>query len=230
MAAPSLFPDGPSRRRRLGPFHGIFVHVERTLVAGILVLLPIGITLLIFKFFFDLLDPILKKPVAQLPGLSEVPGLGFGTLVVLVYFVGIVASLVVGRRLIGFGHRILEVIPVVKSIYGTTRSAVELLSNTNEHRYSGVVLIDFPRPGIQSIGLVTSQMIDTNGEKMLAVYIPTTPIPSSGFLVIAPEKSVTHTEMSVDDAMRVIISGGILAGRVFRQFGVVPQDTTRSNH
>ena len=71
--------------------------------------------------------------------------------------------------------------PSSRSIYGTTRSAVELLSNNSDSRYSGVVLIDWPRPGIKSIGLVTSRMVDTNGEEMLAVYIPTTPIPSSGF-------------------------------------------------
>ena len=119
---------------------------------------------------------------------------------------------------------------MVKSIYGTTRSAVELLGNTSENRYSGVVLIDFPHPGIQSIGLVTSRMMDTNGEEILAIYIPTTPIPSSGFLVMVPAKSVTPTEMTVDDAMKVVISGGILAGRIFEQFGVVAQNSPRSNH
>jgi len=229
LAGPSPpIPDTPLRRV-LGPFHRIVVHIQRTLGAGILVMLPIGITVLVFKFIFDLLDPILKEPWSFLPG-PEIFGIGFATLVILVYLVGIVASLVIGRRLIGVGHRILEFIPVVKSVYGTTRSAVELLSSTNENRYSGVVLIDFPHPGIQSIGLVTSRMIDTNGEEILAVYIPTTPIPSSGFLVMVPAKSVTPTEMTVDDAMKVIISGGILAGRIFRQFGVLAQDTPRSNH
>ena len=72
-------------------------------------------------------------------------------------------------------------------------------------------------------------MVDTNGEEMLAVYIPTTPIPSSGFLVMVAAKEVTHTEMSVDDAMKVVISGGILAGRVFQQFGVMAQDNSSSN-
>ena len=67
MAAPPPFPDGP-RRHRLGPFHGLFVHFERTLGAGILVVLPIGITILFFKFFFDLLDPLLKRPIGLLPG------------------------------------------------------------------------------------------------------------------------------------------------------------------
>ena len=226
-------PDHGSQRRRLGPIRRFVVHIQRTLVAGILVTLPIGITVLIFKFFFDLLDPILREPLGLLPG-PEIPGIGFAALVVLVYLIGLVAAHVVGRRLIELGHRMLEVIPGVKTIYGTTRSAIELLSHSNSNatddRYSGVVLIDFPRPGIQAIGLITSRMVDTNGEEILAVYVPTTPIPSSGFLVMTPANMVTHTDMTVDDAMKVVISGGILAGQVFKQFGVAIQGSSRPNH
>ena len=112
-----------SRRHRLGPLHGIVVHIERTLGAGILVVLPIGVTALILKFFFDLLDPLLQDPVlSRLPG-PEIPGLGLLALVILVYVAGLVTTQVVGRMMVEFGHRVLEVIPVVKSIYGTTRSA-----------------------------------------------------------------------------------------------------------
>ncbi len=231
MTAQLEAPNPGSQRRRLEPLRAFVVHIQRTLGAGILVTLPIGITVLIFKFFFDLLDPILKEPLRLLPG-PDIPGIGFGALVVLVYIIGLVAAHVVGRRLIELGHRVLEVIPGVKIIYGTTRSAIELLSNSssNEHRYSGVVLIDFPRPGIQAIGLVTSRMVDTNGEEILAVYVPTTPIPSSGFLVMTPSNAVTHTDMTVDDAMKVVISGGILAGQVFKQFGVAIQGSPRPNH
>ncbi len=223
--------DPGSQRRRLGPLRRFVAHIQRTLAAGILVTLPIGITVLIFKFFFDLLDPILKEPLGLLPG-PEIPGIGFAALVVIVYLIGLVGAHVVGRRMIDLGHRALEVIPGVKIIYGTTRSAIELLSNsnTNEHRYSGVVLIDFPRPGIQAIGLITSRMVDTDGEEILAVYVPTTPIPSSGFLVMTPANSVTHTDMTVDDAMKVVISGGILAGQVFQQFGVAIHGSSRPNH
>lgn len=229
MAEPPPPPYSPPRSDRSSPIRKIVVHIQRTLGAGILVTLPIGITVLVLKFLFDLLDGILKDPLGLLPG-PEIPGIGLAVLIISVYLVGIIAAHVVGRRLIDVGHRILEVIPVVKNIYGTTRSAVELLSNNNDSRYSGVVLIDWPRPGIQSIGLVTSRMLDTTGEEILAVYIPTTPIPSSGFLVMVPAKDVTHTEMSVDDAMKVVISGGILAGRVFQQFGVMAQESPSSNH
>ena len=213
----------------MGPLHGLVVHVERTLGAGILVVLPIGVTALILKFFFDLLDPLLQDPVlSKLPG-PEIPGLGLLALVVLVYLAGLVTTQVLGRSMLDFGHRVLEFIPVVKSIYGTTRSAVEFLSNSNDLPYSRVVLVAFPHPGMQSIGLVTSRMLDADGEGMLAVYIPTTPIPSSGFLVMVRAEDVISTGMTVEDAMKVIISGGLLAEREFQQLPVFNRAKSSSN-
>ena len=152
-------------------------------------MLPVGITALVLKFIFDLLTPILQPVTDLLPG-PDIRGTGLIALLLLIYIIGLVAAFVVGRRIIGVAHRAMEVIPVVKGIYSTTRTAVQLLSNNSRSgdtsdiaSYSGVVLIDFPRPGIRSIGLVTSQMYDAGGQEVLAVYVPTTPIPSSGFLV-----------------------------------------------
>ena len=200
-------------------------HFQRTLAAGILVMLPIGITALVLKFVFDLLTPILQPLTDLLPG-PDVHGTGLVALLLLTYVVGLVAAFVVGRRLIALAHRAMEVIPVVKSIYSTTRTAVELISNsgrangaTQADRYSGVVLVEFPRPGIRSIGLITSQMYDAEGQEVLSVYVPTTPIPSSGFLVIVPSSEVTHLDMSVDEAMSVVVSGGILSERMFSRSG-----------
>lgn len=221
--------ESASSRRRLGPLRRLVVHIERTLGAGILVVLPIGVTALILKFFFDLLDPLLQDPVlSKLPG-PEIPGLGLLALVVLVYCAGLVTTQVLGRSVLEFGHRVLEFIPVVKSIYGTTRSAVELLSNSTDLPYSRVVLVAFPHPGMQSIGLVTSRMLDADGEGTLAVYIPTTPIPSSGFLVMVKAEDVTPTDMTVEDAMKVIISGGLLAEQEFQQLPVFKRAKSSSN-
>ena len=162
-------PVGTDSRRRRGPFRHVLVHFERTLGAGILVVLPIGITVLILKLFFDLLDPLLDPAVDLVPGISEIHGLGLVALLILIYLLGLVAAHVLGVRLINFGHRLMEFIPVVKSIYGTARTAVIMLSSSNDHPYSGVVLVQFPHAGMRSIGLVTSHMVDTDGEEMLAV-------------------------------------------------------------
>tara|TARA_B100001013_G_scaffold18490_1_gene10469 strand:- start:493 stop:1212 length:720 start_codon:yes stop_codon:yes gene_type:complete len=230
--------DSVVRRNRLGPLRRPVLHFQRTLGAGVLVILPIGITVLVLKFFFDLLDPVLEPLVDLLPGRS-VTGTGLVALIVLIYLLGLFGALVVGRRLIGVGHRVMEVIPVVKGIYGTTRMAIAILSknqNGNSNgdlddgqQYAGVVLIEYPRAGIMSIGLITSSMLDTNGEEVLSVYIPTTPIPSSGFLVIVSASEVTRTEMSVEDAMRVVISGGIRLDTVFKRSGFQVPGRTRSN-
>ena len=229
-------PDGSSRLP-LGPLRRPIQHFQRTLGAGILVILPIGITVLVFKFFFDLLDPVLEPLVELLTG-ESVTGTGMVGLIVLVYVLGLVAAQVIGRRLIGFGHRVMEVIPVVKGIYGTTRMAIEVLSHGNNvsddelggaHTYHGVVLVDFPRTGIKSIGLITSSMLDADGEEVLSVYIPTTPIPSSGFLVIVSSTEVIRTDMTTEEAMRVVISGGIRLDDVFQQAGFQLPGKIRSN-
>jgi uncharacterized membrane protein len=200
-------------------------HFQRTLAAGILVMLPIGITALVLKFIFDLLTPILQPVTDLLPG-PDVRGTGLAALLILIYIVGLVAAFVIGRRIIDVAHRVMEVIPLVKGIYSTTRTAVQLLSSNNHsdgatdtERYSGVVLVEFPRAGIRSIGLVTSQMYDAEGQEVLSVYVPTTPIPSSGFLVIVPASQVERLDMSVEEAMSVVVSGGILSERMFTRSG-----------
>lgn len=230
MATPLQEPPTSSSNSTLPALSAIARHMRRTFAAGILVMLPIGITILVLKFVFELVDGILRGPLALLPG-PDLPGEGLAILVIIVYIMGLITAHVVGRRLIGIGHRFLEVIPVVKTIYGTTRTAVELLSTANQgnNRYTGVVLVDFPRPGIQSIGLVTSRMLDEDGSEKVAVYIPTTPIPSSGFLLLAPAHELTPTDISVDDALKIVISGGILAGRVFKKCGMVDQEIVASN-
>jgi uncharacterized membrane protein len=187
-------------------------------------MLPIGVTIVIFKFFFDLLDPLLQPVLERIPG-RDFRGLGFVMLLVLIYLAGLITAHVVGRRLVEIGHHIVEAIPVVKGIYSTARSTVQILSAPKDQQpYSGVVLIDFPHRGMKSIALVTAHLGIQDGEEMLAVFLPNTPLPTSGFLVVVPAKDVIPTQMSVDDAMKIIISSGVLA----RDFYVPPspQGTT----
>jgi uncharacterized membrane protein len=192
----------------------VALHVETMFGAGLLVMLPIGVTVLILKFFFDLLDSFLYPFLRYLPG-PDIPGLEVVTLLVIIYLAGLVATQVAGQRLIQVGHQVMVRIPVVKSIYSTTRTGVEILAGSKDQPYRGVVLIEFPRAGMLSIGLITAHLGVLNGEEMVAVYIPTTPVPSSGFLVVAPLKDVIVTEMSIDGAMKMVISGGILAKDMF---------------
>ena len=223
---PGIPGSNGSRVRRQQPLSRRLVsHFQRTLVAGILIMLPIGITALVLKFIFELLTPLLQPLTNLLPG-PDLYGTGLVALLLLIYVVGLVAAFVIGRRLINLAHRVMEVIPLVKGIYSTTRTAVQFLSTSGRSEigngsapYSGVVLVEFPRPGIRSVGLVTSQMYDADGQEVLSIFVPTTPIPSSGFLIIVPTSQVTYLDMSVEEAMAVVISGGILAERIFQRSG-----------
>ena len=203
-----------SHRERHGILHTMVVHIQTRIGAGLLVTLPIGITILILKFVFDLLDPLLQPLLAFLPG-PKIPGLGLVTLLLVVYLTGLITTHVVGRRLIDQGHRIIEFIPGVKGIYSTTRSAVQMLGGSKDRAYRGVVLVEFPTVGKLSIGLITGNMGVKDGLDMVSVYIPTTPVPSSGFLVVMPLRDVLPLDLSVEDAMKIVISGGILSKNIF---------------
>ena len=191
-----------------------FLHIRTTLIAGLLAILPIGVTLFVLKFFFELLDPILG-PIFDMGNVRIFPGLVLIVLLILLYVVGIITTKILSSRIVNLGHKLIERIPVISSIYSTTRSGVEILSGTQGFESRGVVLVDFPRPAMKAIGLITAELGVLNGEPMVAVYIPTTPVPSSGFLIVVALSDVTPTDISVDDAMKIIVSGGILANEIF---------------
>ncbi len=137
--------------------------------------------------------------------------MGIGALVVLIYIAGLLTTHVLGRRLLDYGHRIVGAVPVVRSIYNTLLLATEMLSvDKSTEKYSGVVLVDFPMAGSKAIGLVTSRVQDVDGHPSIAVFVPTTPVPTSGFLLIIPEESAIPVDVTVDEAMKLIVSGGIL--------------------
>ena len=185
-------------------------HVRRRLLSGLLVVLPLGATYLIIKFLFDIIDPPIRDLIND--GFNRnIPGVGIVTFLVIVYLAGLVGSYVIGRRLIAYGHRLADLIPIVRPIYRTARQTVDALGSTSwENRFSRVVLLDYPRDGVKAIGLVTASYKDDKGNDMVAVYIPTTPVPTSGFLALLPEDEVISTALTVDDAMKIIISGGVL--------------------
>ena len=201
---------GKPKLARLNPLPSVLKHFRSNLAAGALVLLPIGITILILKFVYDLLGPLWRFMELLVPGPD---GMGVGVVfwAALVYLVGVITAHVLGRRIVDLGHQIMEAIPVVRGIYGTVRAAVRLLATPKSELYGGVVLIDFPEEGLKSISIVTANLGAQDGEEMLAVYVPTPPTAYSGILVVMPARQVTPTQMTSDDAFKIILSNGILA-------------------
>ena len=184
-------------------------HVRTTLIAGVLIIVPVVITVVILRFVFDFFDGLLQPLFEQFLDFYT-PGMGIAALVIIIYLTGLVTIHAMGRRLIGLGHAIVELIPGVRAVYRTARHATGALSVSSNGNFSGVVLVDFPGYGLRSIGLVTGETKDQDGNVLLAVYMPTSPFPTSGFLVVLPPEQVTPIDMPVDDAMKLIVSAGIM--------------------
>ena len=204
----------------------IGLHIRTTLLAGLALTIPVGITLLILKYIFDFFDPVLKPVFNQFTD-QYTPGMGIVSLAIVIYLVGLVTTHVLGRRLINFGHSLVDRVPVVNTLYRAARQATDVFSNVNANsKFTSVVLVDFPGYGLRSIGLVTSKLEDQNGNTLLAVYVPTSPFPTSGFLLFLPENRVTPTDIPVDDAMKLIISAGVVAPEKIKYYPSFLQNFT----
>ena len=215
---------GRAPRRRVTRAVG---HVQRRLMAGVLVFLPVFVTYFVVDFFYGIIDSLLDPIIEQFniphgPGVDVTDVAEIIIIMIILYGTGLLIGWAVTRLMIDRVHDTIGRIPVVGPVYSTTRHGIDFLSETQSHHYRGVVLMEFPREGVFSIGLVTSELGKIDGvQEYLSVYVPTTPVPSSGYLVVVPEDQVTSTDISVEEAMRMIISGGILAGDVFSSREVV---------
>ena len=223
-----------NRGSRRFPFGHVMRHLERRMMAGVLVFLPVFVTYFIFAFFYDviasLLDPIINwLNIPHSEGLDWADVVEIAVILVVVYIAGVLIGWAVTKLLINWVHDQIGRIPVVGPVYNTTRLGIDFLSDTQQQHYRGVVLLQFPRMGVWSMGLITSNLGKLDGvEEYLSIYVPTTPVPSSGYLCVAPASQVSPTDISVEEAMRTIISGGILAGDIFNGRVVIQHDDTPS--
>ncbi len=176
-------------------------------IMGILVVVPIGATVLILVWIFNAIDGILKPLIGSIWE-SAPAGIGFGVTIVLIYIVGVIANNIVGKRLIHYGESLLARVPLVRQLYTGIKQILESFYDPKKAGYLEVVLVEFPRKGMQAIGFVTNWSSNKLGKKMLHVFVPTSPNPTSGFLQIIEEDQVMHTNMSIDEALKLVVSAG----------------------
>jgi len=176
-------------------------------IAGILVVVPIVIAILILVWLFNYIDGI-AQPVAQSVLGRTIPGLGVAILVLLIYLTGLVMTSLIGKRLIRYGESLLARVPLFRYLYIGIKQIMEAFAAPRESGFVQVVLVEFPKQGMRAIGFVTSESRVESGEKLLNVFIPTSPNPTSGYLEIVRESDVIRTNISIDDALKMVLSGG----------------------
>ena len=175
--------------------------------AGILIVVPIVIAILILVWLFNYIDNI-AQPVAESLLGRTIPGLGFGIMLLLIYLTGLVATSLIGNRLIRYGESLLARVPMFRYIYTGIKQIMEAFAAPRESGFAQVVLVEFPKQGMRAIGFVTSESRMESGGKLLNVFIPTSPNPTSGYLEIVRESDIIRTNISVDDALKMVLSGG----------------------
>ncbi len=195
-----------------------FIHIRKYIIAGLIVWVPLGITIFAIKLMVDLLDRsiILLPPSLrpeQLIGFP-LPGLGIVISTAVILVTGLVVTNLAGRKMVNLGENILNRIPLVRSIYSAVKQVTQTLISTDNNSLRQVLLIQYPRKGIWTLAFQTGDSISSlnemTGEKLLTVFVPTAPNPTSGVVILLPEKDVKKLDLDVEDALKFIMSLGVV--------------------
>lgn len=193
-------------------------HLKARMISGLLVLGPLVITLFILKFIFAALTafvlPLLRPWLDDLPEFILVAIATVASLL-LIYLVGMFTTHFLGRRLIKMGEDVMLKLPIVRSVYSASKQVMDTFSSSTKASFTATVLVSFPHPGARALGFVTGTILDPDGQKLYRIFVATTPNPTSGFLLLLPETEVTFTDISVEDGIKMIVSGGMLAPKQY---------------
>lgn len=202
---------------------GLGARLRTWFLTGLVVAAPIWITAYVAIGFIEFTDSIVRilippryNPEEFLP--FSVPGLGLVILGILLTLTGFLTANFVGRRLLGWGERLVNRMPVIRTIYGGLKQIFDTLVNQSDNNFSEAVLVEYPRKGVWAIAFLTTETKGEVGEKsrektgddMVSLFLPTTPNPTSGFLLFVPRRDVISLDMTVEDAAKLIISAGIV--------------------
>ena len=192
-------------------------HVLRRILSGFLVLIPLIATVLIVRYAFVYVDGIFRGDGGFLTPLLEgtplyFPGVGVVFALVILYLVGVLITARLGRKALDWQAAIITRIPVVKSIYGVAKQATDAITDPMGRQFNRVVFLEWPRRGCMALGFVTGycESPKDGSSPVLVVYVPTVPNPTSGNLAFVPEEEVVETELTVEDAMKLVFSGGMV--------------------
>lgn len=197
----------------------LLAYVRKVFISGLLVWLPILVTVLVIKFIIDILSKsLLLFPTEYQPDVLlgfHIPGLGVVLTILVIFLTGVIAANFIGRRLMAWGDGVVGRIPLVRSIYTGVKQVAETMLVPGGQSFRKVLLVEYPCAGVWSIAFQTGEASKEiqgalDGEQMVTYFIPTTPNPTSGFLMMTPRSKVVELEISVDQALKFVISLGVV--------------------
>ncbi len=186
----------------------MFQQIKRHLIAGLLAIVPIALTFWILRFLFRFLDSF-TAPILKNIGI-EIPGLGIILTLLFIFLLGLFITNVLGKTIFNWGERILTKLPLVNTIYNAVKQITNAFSGTSMKNFKQVIFIQYPRKGLWTMCFVTNQSKNESGDEFYHVFVPTTPNPTSGVFIVIPQKDAVHPDISVEEGLKSIISGGII--------------------
>lgn len=194
----------------LGFFERSREHLKQRFIVGLFLLIPIAITYIILRFVFEGLDGIMQPLMERLIG-REIPGVGIATLLVIMYLIGLLVTTVFGERAVRATQNVLLRLPLISTVYNPSKQIIDAFTGSGRNAFKRVVAIEYPRKGMWTVAFVMSIIKDEDEGDMAVIYIPTSPTPQSGWLGLVSMDQVRETDISVDMAFRMVLSGGILS-------------------
>jgi len=192
--------------------------LKRYFITGLLVVVPLYITVYVLTLIVGFMDnifsvlPITLRPDTYLP--VRIPGQGIVFTIIGIFIVGVIATNILGKRLFAIGERALLRVPVVRIVYNASKQFMETFFSGERDGFRKVVLVEFPKKGVYSIGFITGrakgELQQDVHEKPITLFMPTAPNPTSGYLIVVEEASTIPLKMSVEDAFKVVMTGGMV--------------------
>ena len=196
----------------------IWTHIRTSmrnkLVAGVLALIPVVVTYYFLRAFIGFFDRIVSPIIDPYLGF-HIPGLGLIVSLLAIYLLGLFITNIIGKSLLGFFEKWLNYIPLVRTVYQTIKQIMSAFSFTQTD-FERVVFLEYPRKGAWTLGFVTGQSTGADGTEFIHLFIPTTPNPTSGWALFIPEDDVIPSEMTVEQGLKALISGGALTPPVMK--------------
>ena len=197
--------------------------IKKNIIAGLLVTVPVSLTYIVLKFVITRIDALVVPVVSKIIGEKAmenfngyfVPGMGFLILIFFIFFIGLLATNFFGKKLFSFGELVLRKIPIVRVIYITIKKVVDTVSQSNESTFEKMALITYPREPLKTLGIIvcdTPDAVSRNIEEpSVNVFVPTSPNPTTGFVIAVSIKDVDFLKMTVEEGLKMIISFGVVA-------------------
>ncbi len=187
------------------PRLSVNINVRRTFIAGLLVMVPLVITYVVLRLAFEAVDGLVQ-PVVEAILHVRIPGLGILVLIALIFVAGLLSLNFLGRWLITMSNETLARAPLVRTVHSVARQITESVFGTQAKGFQRVVMIEYPKPGIWAIGFLTATTLDGEGKTLAFVYMPHPPTPQSGWLAVVPIEAIYDTDLSIQDAMKILFS------------------------